>query len=99
MIHFETSVHIDRKQEDVFAVVSDPETYPRWNSAVTYRYGLRAANEGTDLTLEAEVELERLPRLVAPLAGAAVRRGDDNFSTLKRLLEGRGDHSGVRPFS
>lgn len=34
MIHFDTSVHIDRPREEVFAVLADPTTYPRWNSAV-----------------------------------------------------------------
>lgn len=34
MIRFETGVHIDRPRDAVFAVVADPETYPRWNSAV-----------------------------------------------------------------
>ena len=34
MIHVETSIHIDRPADEVFAVVSDPQTYPSWNSAV-----------------------------------------------------------------
>lgn len=34
MINFETSVRIDRPVEDVFAFVSDPLLFPRWNSAV-----------------------------------------------------------------
>lgn len=137
VIRFETGIHIDRPREDVFEVVSDPETYPRWNSAVravraaadgsgfrlerelpsgraenrlevvsaiapeevvirasdgptpfTYRYRLRDADGGTDLALAAEVELEGVPRLLEPVAGRAVRRGvEENFSTLKNLLE------------
>jgi uncharacterized protein YndB with AHSA1/START domain len=31
---FETSVRIERPIEEVFAVVSDPLQFPRWNSAV-----------------------------------------------------------------
>jgi uncharacterized protein YndB with AHSA1/START domain len=34
MITFETGVRIDRPVEDVFAFVSDPLLFPRWNSAV-----------------------------------------------------------------
>jgi uncharacterized protein YndB with AHSA1/START domain len=34
VIAFETDVHINRPIEEVFAYVSDPLNYPRWNSAV-----------------------------------------------------------------
>jgi uncharacterized protein YndB with AHSA1/START domain len=34
LISFETRVQIDRPRQDVFAVVADPATYPRWKSAV-----------------------------------------------------------------
>jgi uncharacterized protein YndB with AHSA1/START domain len=34
VINFEASVRIDRPVEDVFAFVSDPLLFPRWNSAV-----------------------------------------------------------------
>jgi len=34
MITFETSTPINRPSEDVFAYVSDPRNFPRWNSAV-----------------------------------------------------------------
>lgn len=34
MITFETSTRINRPIEDVFAYVSDPRNFPRWNSAV-----------------------------------------------------------------
>jgi hypothetical protein len=34
VISFETSVRIERPIEDVFAFVSDPLLFPRWNSAV-----------------------------------------------------------------
>jgi carbon monoxide dehydrogenase subunit G len=34
VITFETSVRIGRPIEDVFAFVSDPRQFPRWNSAV-----------------------------------------------------------------
>lgn len=34
MIRFETSVRIERPVDEVFAYVSDPENFPRWNSAV-----------------------------------------------------------------
>lgn len=34
MINFETSIHVERPLEEVFAFVSDPLLFPRWNSAV-----------------------------------------------------------------
>jgi uncharacterized membrane protein len=34
MISFETSVRVERPVEEVFAFVSDPLLFPRWNSAV-----------------------------------------------------------------
>jgi uncharacterized protein YndB with AHSA1/START domain len=34
VIAFETQVRIDRPIEEVFSYVSDPLSYPRWNSAV-----------------------------------------------------------------
>lgn len=53
----------------------------------TYRYRLREANGGTDLTLAAEVDLG-VPRILEPVASRAVKRGvEENFATLKRLLE------------
>lgn len=47
MINFETSVRIDRPVEDVFAFVSDPLLFPRWNSAV------KAADSTSGATSEA----------------------------------------------
>ena len=55
-----------------------------------YRYYLRSDNGATIVTLEAEVELEGAAAFAAPLARRVVRRGvDDNFATLKRILEAR----------
>jgi uncharacterized membrane protein len=34
VIRFETSVRIERPTDKVFAYVSEPENFPRWNSAV-----------------------------------------------------------------
>ncbi len=34
MIRFQTDIRIERSRAEVFAIVADPETYPRWNSAV-----------------------------------------------------------------
>jgi carbon monoxide dehydrogenase subunit G len=42
---FETSVRIERPVEEVFDYVSDPTTYPRWNSAVQ---SVQATSAGAD---------------------------------------------------
>jgi uncharacterized protein YndB with AHSA1/START domain len=44
MIAFETSVHIKRPTEAVFDYVSDPGTFPRWNSAVRAVRALSGGN-------------------------------------------------------
>lgn len=145
MIAFETSVHIKRPMEAVFDYVSDPGTFPRWNSAVrsvralpgdarvehsrylmerdlpsgravnelevmthdrptefvvrtiagptpfVYRYRFASENGGTVVLLDAEVELDGVASLLAPVAGRAIKRGvDANFSALKEVLETRG---------
>lgn len=137
MIHFDTSVHIDRPRGEVFGTIADPETYPRWNSAVTdvtplaeagryrilrtlptgpaenlleivsadapeevvirasdgptpftYRYRLEEHGAGTDVHLDANVELGGVAGLLGPVAGRVVRRGvDENLATLKQQLE------------
>jgi len=136
VIAFQTSIEIDRPPADVYAVVGDPTTYSRWNSAVrsvepvdadgyrmvrelptglaenhlevvaarspefvvieasdgptpfTYRYEIHEAGHGTELELDAEVELGGAAALLGPLAARAVKRGvDENLATLKQLLE------------
>ena len=145
MIAFETSTRISCPIEDVFAYVSDPRNFPRWNSAVQavrktsagengvgstyvmdralpsggavneleivaserprefairttagptpfmYRYRFTAENGETVMQLEAEVELPRAAALLPQLARRAVKKGvDDNFATLKQILEATG---------
>ena len=49
MITFETEVRIGRPIEDVFAYVSNPGNFPRWNSAV---YAVRATELGSKYVME-----------------------------------------------
>ena len=142
MITFETSTRINRTIEDVFAYVSEPRTFPRWNSAVEavrktsagntgvastylmeralptgravnelevvtrewphefairttagltpfrYRYGFSTENNETVVHLKAEVDLTGPAAVLPQLARRAVKKGvDDNFATLKQILE------------
>jgi uncharacterized protein YndB with AHSA1/START domain len=142
MITFETITRINRPIEEVFAYVSDPRNFPRWNSAVQavrktsagdtgvassylmeralptgravnelevvtrewprefairttagptpfrYRYGFSAENSETVVHLYAEVDLNGPAALLPRLARRAVKKGvDDNFATLKQILE------------
>ena len=144
MIAFESEVRIDRPIEEVFAYVSDPLDFPRWNSAVrsmrktsmgengvaatysmerdlptgravneleivarerprefairtitgptpfVYRYRFSAENGETLVRLDAEVELAGAVAFMPQLARRAVKKGvDDNFATLKGILEAR----------
>ena len=53
-----------------------------------YRYRFAAENDETVMQLEAEVELPRAAALLPQLAQRAVKKGvDDNFATLKQILE------------
>lgn len=144
MITFETATRIERPVEEVFAYVSNPLNFPRWNSAVqavretsageyslerelptgravnaleivvrehptafairttsgptpfVYRYRFSAENHETVVQLDAEVDLHGAAALVPQLARRAVKRGvDENFATLKEILE-KGGGSDVR---
>jgi uncharacterized protein YndB with AHSA1/START domain len=57
VIAFETDVHIDRPIEEVFAYVSDPLTFPRWNSAIQAVRRTSAAEPGVHSTYLMEREL------------------------------------------
>jgi uncharacterized protein YndB with AHSA1/START domain len=136
VITFETEVRIEWPVDDVFAYVSDPLTFPHWNSAVKairatsaatyemernlpggpavneleivarerpsefairttsgptpfhYRYRFAAVDGATILRLDAAVELGGAASFVPQLARRAVKKGvDDNFATLKAILE------------
>jgi carbon monoxide dehydrogenase subunit G len=64
MINFQTSIRIERPVEDVFALLSDPLRFPRWNSAVTSvrATGASYAMERSLPTGRAENELEVVAR-------------------------------------
>ena len=57
MIAFETDVHINRPIQEVFAYVSDPLAFPRWNSAVQAVRRTSAAESGVHSTYLMEREL------------------------------------------
>jgi len=50
VISFEASVRIERPIEEVFAFVSDPTQFPRWNSAVEAVHGAPGAGGGLGST-------------------------------------------------
>jgi uncharacterized protein YndB with AHSA1/START domain len=62
VIEFETSVSIARPIEEVFAFVSDPLQFPRWNSAVlSTRRTSGASNEvGATYSMERELPTGRV---------------------------------------
>jgi uncharacterized protein YndB with AHSA1/START domain len=73
----------DRPREFAMRTTTGP-------TPLLYRYRFVAADGGTDMTLDAEVELTGIASLAGPLAKHAVKRGvDDNLATLKGLLEAR----------
>ena len=58
MIRFETSVRIERPVDEVFAYVSEPENFPRWNSAVRT---VRKTSAGEDPVGSTYVMTRQLP--------------------------------------
>jgi uncharacterized protein YndB with AHSA1/START domain len=57
MITFETDVHIERPLDEVFAYVSEPLNFPRWNSAVELVRETSAREGGVGSTYVMEREL------------------------------------------
>ena len=57
MIAFETNVRINRRIEEVFAYVSDPLNFPRWNSAVKAVRKTSVGEDGVASTYSMEREL------------------------------------------
>jgi hypothetical protein len=56
-----------------------------------YRYRFSAANDGTVMQLDAEVELPGAAEFLLQLARRLVKKGvDENLATLKQILEAAG---------
>jgi len=60
-LNFETSVRIERPIEAVFDYVSDPTTFPRWNSAVQSVQETAAGADGVGATYRMERQLPNGP--------------------------------------
>ncbi len=56
MIKFETGVRIERPLEEVYAYVTDPGNFPRWNSAVQ---AVRKTSAGDDSGVGSTYVMER----------------------------------------
>jgi uncharacterized protein YndB with AHSA1/START domain len=97
MIAFETDVRIDRPIDNVFAYVSDPLNFPRWNSAVQTVRKTSVAENGVASTYlmerelpsgravnELEVVASESPREFAIRATAARRRSSTATGSLRR---------------
>jgi uncharacterized protein YndB with AHSA1/START domain len=67
-MHFETSVQIDRPREAVFRIVSDPETYPRWNSAVNAVHALGTTTGTPAYRMERRLPTGRVENLLEVLS-------------------------------
>jgi hypothetical protein len=74
-------------QEFVIRTLSGPTPFG-------YRYAFSRSDGGTLVEARRRVELPGVAVLAGPLARRAVKRGvDDNFATLKRVLETRSSHA------
>jgi uncharacterized protein YndB with AHSA1/START domain len=77
-----TIVALDRPTQFAIRTTSGPTPF-------SYFYRFSAENGETVVRLDAEVELEGVASLLPQLARRAVKKGvDDNFATLKAILEG-----------
>jgi uncharacterized protein YndB with AHSA1/START domain len=95
VITFETGVQIARPIEDVFAYVSNPGNFPRWNSAV---YAVRETEPGSMYVIERELPSGRATnelRIVAsePPREFAIRTtsGPTPFSYVYRFSTDNGE--------
>lgn len=70
VIGFETSVRMERPIEDVFAFVSDPLLFPRWNSAVQTVHGTsgQASVPGSRYSIQRELPSGRVENELEVLA-------------------------------
>ena len=74
-------VTLERPREFAIRTTSGPTPF-------SYVYRFSADNGDTVVRLDAEVELEGVASLLPQLARRAVKKGvDDNFTTLKAILE------------
>jgi carbon monoxide dehydrogenase subunit G len=72
-----------REEPDEFVVRTTSGPTP-----FVYRYRFARDGDGTEVQLEATVELGALAAMLGPLATQAVKRGvDANLATLRQLLE------------
>ena len=62
MIEFETSVSVERPIEEVFAFVSNPLLFPRWNSAVQAVHGTsgETGERGSTYSMERDLPQGRV---------------------------------------
>jgi hypothetical protein len=90
VISFETSVRIERPVEEVFAFVSDPLLFPRWNSAARTVHGTSGETGGLGSTYSMERELRPVesrsnsrssPASTPPSSASAQLRGLRLFVT------------------
>lgn len=100
MISFETSVRIERPIADVFAFVSDPTQFPRWNSAVRTVSPISAATgtPGSTYSMERQLptgrvenELEVFAREHPSVFGIRTTSGPTPFSYHYRFASDGGD--------
>jgi uncharacterized membrane protein len=85
MIAFETDVRIDRPIEEVFAYVSDPLNFPRWNSAVQAVRRTSADENGAASTYLMERELPSRRASSRSARSPARRRSSTATGSLRRM--------------
>jgi uncharacterized membrane protein len=99
VISFETSVRIQRPVEEVFAFVSDPLKFPRWNAAVqaVHETSGQQREVGSTYSMERELpagrvenELEIFARVPPTEFGIRTTRGPTPFVYRYRFSSERG---------
>jgi uncharacterized protein YndB with AHSA1/START domain len=99
-MRFETSVRIERPIEEVFAFVSDPSLFPRWNSAVqtVHRTSEKRGEPGSTYSMQRELpsgradnELEVFARERPAEFGIRTTSGPTPFVYRYRFTSDRAD--------
>jgi hypothetical protein len=81
---FETSLRVERRIEDVFAFVSDPTQFPRWNLAVQTVRGTSGETGAPGSTYA--MERGRRPGARTTMALVALRRPDERTKALGETI-------------
>jgi hypothetical protein len=97
VISFETGVRVERPIEEVFAFVSDPLLFPRWNSAVQTVKGTSGGTGelGSTYSMERELPTGRLTAAGHESSGSDASRNGGSMASSHSVRSRRPEPGGT----